>query len=146
MVYKSKWGMAVSAENVVQELNRIAEKNGGILDPQEVVNESRPEDAPLHSLFEWDDAIAAEQYRVVQARFIIRNITVEEDDEPTVRQFVHVDGGYVATRKALDDVDMAEALLKQAKADMNAFIAKYRALKSLHELISNMENILQETA
>jgi len=146
MVYKSKWGMAVSAENVVQELNRIAEKNGGILDPQEVVNESRPEDAPLHSLFEWDDAIAAEQYRVVQARFIIRNITVEEDDEPTVRQFVHVDGGYVATRKALDDVDMAEALLKQAKADMNAFIAKYRALKSLHGLISNMENILQETA
>jgi len=146
MVYKSKWGMAVSAENVVQELNRIAEKNGGILDPQEVVNESRPEDAPLHSLFEWDDAIAAEQYRVVQARFIIRNITVEEDDEPTVRQFVHVDGGYVATRKALDDVDMAEALLKQAKADMNAFIAKYRALKSLHGLISNMENILHETA
>lgn len=144
MVYKSKWGMGVPAEDVVHELSRIADKNGGILDPQEVVNESRPEDAPLHNLFEWDDAIAAEQYRVVQARFIIRNITVEEDGEPTVRQFVHTGGGYVPIRKALQDIDMTQALLAQAKADMNAFVAKYRALKSLHELISKMENYLQE--
>lgn len=144
MVFKQKLKLPVDAETVQTELSRIADSNGGVLDPQMVVNESRSESAPLHRLFEWDDTVAAEKYRVVQARFIIRNQIVEEDDTPTVRSFVHAGGdGYAPIRTALQSVDMTEALLKQAKADMDTFRAKYRALKSLAGIVQAMDEYEQ---
>jgi hypothetical protein len=110
-----------------------------------VVNESRSETAVLHSLFEWDDAVAAEKYRVVQARYIIRNVTVQEDEMPMTRQFVHAGGnGYVKIGTALQNVDMTKALLAQAKADMNAFVAKYRTLEQVASVVSTMEEYLEE--
>ena len=145
MVYKSKFGLGLPAETVARELNRIADANGGVLDPQQVVNESRSENAVLHPLFEWDDAVAAEKYRVVQARYIIRNVTIQEGDTPLTRQFVHAGGsGYVKIGTALQNVDMTKALLAQAKADMNAFVAKYRTLEQMARVVSTMEEYLEE--
>ena len=50
---------------------------------------SRPEDAPLHNEFEWNDSVAAEKYRENQARYIIRMLCVapEKEDKPPVRAF-----------------------------------------------------------
>lgn len=142
MVYKSKIALSVPADEIVTELTRIADMHGGTLNPQDVVDESRAENAPLHSLFEWDDAAAAEKYRVVQARFIIRNVTVEEEDGQPVRQFVHTGeagSGYMRIQTVLQSVDMTRSLLEQARSDMNSFIAKYRALKEVAGVVSEME-------
>lgn len=140
MTYQWKIPLSVSAELANKELEAIAQSNGGIVDPQSVVDASRSEDAPLHNLFEWDDSVAAEKYRVTQARFIIRNITVCEDAKPTVRQFVHaVQPGYVTIHTALKSEEMKAALLDRAVADMTAFRAKYRALEELCEVVDAME-------
>lgn len=74
--------------------------------PQVVVDESRPEDAPLHSRFEWDDGVAGEAYRRQQAAHMIRSVEVvfepaqtSTDPKPIkVRQ-------YVPTRLTSDDDD-----------------------------------------
>ena len=140
MTYQWKIPLSVSAADAEKELARIAELNGGVVDPQAVVNESRSEDAPLHKLFEWDDTIAAEKYRISQARFIIRNITVQEEEETPVRQFVHASSqGYVTIHTAMRDEEMRDALLTQALNDMETFRAKYRALTALAEVIDAME-------
>lgn len=44
----------------------------GELTPQLVVDEARPKDAPLHDRFEWDNKVAGEAYRRVQAQQLIR--------------------------------------------------------------------------
>lgn len=67
--------------NVVgKELKRIHGENG-VIEPVAVVNESRPESAPLHPVFEWDDEHAAEQYRIWQARKLIKAVQVVETKE-----------------------------------------------------------------
>lgn len=44
--------------------------------PEAVVAAATPTDSPLHPAFEWDDATAAEAYRDVQAREMLRHLVV----------------------------------------------------------------------
>lgn len=72
------------------ELERIR-KARGTLSAQGVVDESRPEDAPLHPVFEWRDPVAAEHYRRYQARVLIRSVQVIQPETGEQRQqYVHV--------------------------------------------------------
>ena len=64
----------------LEALKAIAERNGGLLRPQTVVDEARPEDSPLHNVFEWDDGVAAEKYRLDQAQRLIRSFRITKQD------------------------------------------------------------------
>jgi hypothetical protein len=73
-----------------EELERIKHRDGTIV-PEAVVDEARPEDAVLHPAFEWEDPVAAEKYRVIQARTLIKKVRVicpEPQEEPVVRATV----------------------------------------------------------
>lgn len=48
----------------------------GQLTPTLLVGVARDENHPLHSRFEWNDAVAGEAYRNVQARELIRSVRV----------------------------------------------------------------------
>jgi len=131
---------------VKDELELIRKSNGGLLDPEKVVEFAKDETTSLHSRFEWDDTEAARQYRVWQARQIIRvHVTVvgTADSEP-VRAYVSLEpdrgkGGYRAIDDVLSDEDMRSQLLSQARRDMNVFAAKYRALKEIRPVIDAIE-------
>lgn len=58
-------------QEVKDELRRISDARGG-LRPSEVVDEARPKSSPLHGEFEWQDNKAAHEYRLIQARQLIR--------------------------------------------------------------------------
>lgn len=64
------------ARAVVEALLRIYER-AGALRAEDVVEEARSAKSPLHDWFEWDDSVAAEQYRLQQARQLVREIRVE---------------------------------------------------------------------
>lgn len=148
MVYQWKIPMKVSADDAAAELDRIYKQHGSI-DPQVVVDESRAETATLHSLFDWDDASAAEKYRVTQARFLIRNIvrTEETQDGPvTVRSFAHVDKDYVPTTVAMKSVDMRAALLQQALNDFEDYRARYNSLVALAGVFEAFDEVVASFA
>lgn len=48
----------------------------GRLTSGDLVAAARNPDHPLHDMFEWDDTVAAEKYRIDQAREIIRSVRV----------------------------------------------------------------------
>ena len=127
--------MPVDADSAGNELERICQKNNGSLLAKDVVEESRPETAVLHKCFEWEDAVAAERFREVQAGNIIRNITVvhsEEGCEPTeVRAFVSVQKSYQPIQVVLSDRGKAEELLRSALRELSAFQMKYSSLSGL---------------
>jgi len=96
------------APNVAsQELHRIREEYGA-LTGEVVVEASRPEDAPLHPVFEWDDVRAAEAYRRHQAGTMIRAILVQvEPVKQPHREFVLVKSDRTPTKTEYVPVVMA---------------------------------------
>ena len=140
----------ITADVAARELERIREKHG-FLEPEFVVEESRDDGAVLHNLFVWNDEIAAELWRREQARKLIANIRVvvsNQNVEYRVRAFVNVRPAKEALRTYLP---IAEAiltdegyndLLAQAKADMEAFVEKYRQLEELNPVKAEMMKVI----
>jgi hypothetical protein len=67
--------LGVDAQTAGSELDRIRRRDGTIV-PAVVVDEARPEEAPLHPAFEWRDPVAAEQWREHQAATLIKVVRV----------------------------------------------------------------------
>ena len=119
------------------------------LTPRELVDESRDEGAPLHKAFEWDDAKAADAYRMSQASYIIRSVElVREDVSEPVRAFVSVsvtdDGArcYQSIEPTLREAATREAVLEEARRELDAFKRKYRGLEELAAVIAAIEQAL----
>src|SRR4051812_6293981 len=62
---------------VKQTLLALADKNGGLLQPEEVVESARDRGSPLHAVFEWNNAKAAHEHRLSTARSLIRMVRIE---------------------------------------------------------------------
>ena len=147
MVYKWKTGSQhkVSAAVAGAEMDRLTEE--GRLTPEDLVEDSRPEDAPLHAEFEWDDSVAAEKYREDQARAIIRHLTVQieaNNEQYQVRKYFIIQEDqkvYEPIQLILRDEDKTKMLLEQAKREMLSFKAKYACLKELSEVIKAMDSV-----
>ena len=69
--------MRLSDEEKAAILREIAAQHGGNLDPRDVVEEAKASSHPLHDYFEWRDKIAGEQFRIDQARALIRSVRIE---------------------------------------------------------------------
>jgi len=136
-------------KKVVQALKRIAKENGGLLQPESVVEAARPESSPLHSRFEWNNSVAAHQYRLEQARRLIR-VTVEimAATGEVFDVFVSLSpdrqresGGYRVLTEVLSNSEMRAQLLKDALDDLELFREKYRQLKELAQVFSAIKKV-----
>lgn len=69
----------MSNKKIIQlksELQTILKNNGGFLTPEKVLEYAKNEKTYLHTQFCWDDNIAGEKYRLLQAGNIIRSVKV----------------------------------------------------------------------
>lgn len=108
----------------------------GNLSAKSLLDASRPEDAPLHSEFEWNDSIAAEKFREGQARNIINHLVVRLDEKPDtpVRGFFQItqqEPRYTNVNAILTHRDLRAELIQQALEEMAAFQRKYGTLTEL---------------
>ena len=146
MIYQWKGPgiMPVDAQTAGEELSRIYDQHG-TLEPETIVNESRPEDAPLHDCFEWRDDIAAEKYRQHQAANIVRTIVVIESAEQKpkegVRAFVRSNEHYEPIQVTVNDADKMTALLQSALRELAAFRRKYQMLSELAPIFESIEKL-----
>lgn len=60
---------------ILEELTNLNAK--GRLTPASVLRRARNENSPMHSYFEWDDAEAAEKFRIEQARTLISDFEIK---------------------------------------------------------------------
>lgn len=149
MVYKWKPGSIhkVDAEVAGSVCEQLEQQ--GNLSAKSLLEASRPEDAPLHNEFEWDNEKAAEKYREEQARGIIRNLTVVIDNSEPVRKFFNVsvksEKQYTRIETILETADMRASLLSQALSELENFRKKYSQLEELAEIFKAMEKTERET-
>ena len=145
MVYRFREGYhykGIEAQDIGDTLDAIRAASGGRLIPGVVVEESRPEDAPLHPCFTWDDAIAAEKCREDEARRVIRSyvvVTVDADgaereelaNVSVANPYDEEGPAYLPTRTALDDPDLRARIIDLARAQLAGWQARYGHLEEL---------------
>lgn len=134
----------VSADVAKAEFDRIYEKFGE-LTAKSVVEENRAKTAPLHSCFEWDDAVAAERYREKQAGEMIRClVTVRESGkggEPIiVRAIVKTTEKYEPISVAIRAEAKRVVLLQDALNDARWFMQKHGQLTELCSVVAAMKD------
>ena len=146
-VYRWKSGAHASVPaQVAGEVCAELESQGN-LTPSALVDASRPEDAPLHGAFEWDDVIAAKRYRETQASYIIRSVeVVMQDGGGPVRAFVSLSTDskhreYSSIDVVLSNADKRKAMLEQALADLDAFKRKYEQLEELAAIFAAIDGL-----
>lgn len=110
------------------------------LTPPQVVEEARPEGSPLHSEFEWDDSIAAEQHRLTQARALIGSYKVRMyDPDVKMRRFTFVrrDDGprYMKTEDMFDNDFLRRQVLDRMKREADSFMRRYERYSEAAELV-----------
>jgi hypothetical protein len=124
-------------QKIGEALAKITAKNGGRLTPGDVVDAARSEKHPLHHHFEWDNSIAAEAYRLEQARSIIRIVRVTDDEghdqAPRAYLSIHDEAGtsYRSLADVRSSADLQMVVLRQAERDLAAFQQRFRQLADI---------------
>lgn len=121
-----------------EEIERL--KCDGVIRPVDVVDAARDKSSPMHDWFQWDDGEAAHQYRLQQARELLRvyvNVTPADNVTP-VRAFVSLTsdrtkdgGGYRTMPDVLSDAELSARMLADAFVQFRNMRKKYEHLKQL---------------
>ena len=138
--WKVKGLYKADAQKVADEIGEKSFK------PEDLVEYARNhKDSELHKCFEWNDSIAAEKYRVQQARGILLNLVFEEcDDKLKSQRVYHLTSEtktYAPLTQILQKDDEYLKLLSRAKAELEMFKRKYHSLKELHPVFEAIELI-----
>lgn len=148
MIYqwKPERQIKIDAQAAGEELERIRVKNNGRLESEMVVEAARKKTSPLHPAFEWNDAAAADAYRVEQAKYLIRSIEVivEADaNSRPVRAFVSVvrdeDRSYTSVSHALADPELRRQVLLSALKELEAWRVRYAELVELANVFAAID-------
>lgn len=140
---------------VASELRKI-EQEYSVITPAIVVERAAPPRNPLHGYFEWDDSVAAEQYRLWQARQLIAKVYIVPSDAPAsepVRAFVNVydetdnedfagaDQGYVWTPGLDSKPNYKRQVLAYAQQQLMLWRKKFGAYKEFFGVVREIDSL-----
>jgi hypothetical protein len=134
-------------ERVVAHLEELREEGGGIVSAAEIVEANRDPGSLLHGYFTWEDSVAAERWRNVEARQLLRAVRYFEGGKDVGRAYEAVrifadDGsrrrGYMESREVQGDEVLRQQVLKTALRQM---VALRRRFGNLAELAGVWESV-----
>ena len=167
--YRAGYHYNVPAQTVGETMEKIIDR-GDQLTAQSFLDESRPKDAPTHALFEWDDTVAAEKYRLHQSKNVILLVecteetievpdsnveveVIEATEHPTEASKHHYavinvnpkrpgqKANFVPVQVALADKDMRSQVLANAIGELKAFERRYSTLIELTGVINEIHKL-----
>lgn len=124
------------AQKVADEILTL----GDSVEPSAVVEKAKDENTELHKCFEWRDDIAAEKYRLHQARHLLCNLVIEKVEEQQVQEPIRLmfkttkGEGYKPISLIMQEPDEYKALLNRAYRELAAIKQKYKILKELKDI------------
>ncbi|MBR2550744.1 MAG: hypothetical protein IKE92_12155 [Clostridiales bacterium] len=130
---------------VYEEINSIGEE----YTPADIVELAEDPGSELHKCFEWDDSIAADKYRLIQAQKVCRNLIVRTEtkkgEEIQVRVICNSgesDNIYRPTVLTLRNNDQYAKLLLQAKAELEQFKKRYHMIRELEAIFEEIDALI----
>lgn len=153
--YKWKDGFAyqTSADVVGGVVEQIEERDGEVT-KESFLEESRPEDAPTHQMFEWDDSIAAEAYRLEQSRHIINCLQIVVEDSNKEKTSVPAVLNIASDRKAvyqnivtvLSNEESRDLVLNRLQREVDQLIERNRHIDGFLDILRTALEKLEKTA
>lgn len=130
--------------NLRSQLQAIRDERGS-LTPALVVEVAADPAHPLHSRFEWDDAIAGHKYRLEQAGQLLRVTFTPDPSKPRdLRAFVTVKGEdsptseYVPTDEAMADPFTQQLVLRAMKRDAETFKKRWQHMAEYASVVRTL--------
>lgn len=121
---------------------------GEAVSPKDLVSYARDESSELHKCFEWDDTVAGEKYRELQAKKVLQHLVViprvEEQEAKSYRLFVNTgdnSGVYKPMELVMKKPDEYASLLEMAKRELQNFKNKYSMLVELGRVFEEIDNL-----
>ena len=109
--------------------------------PKQIVDYARNPETELHKCFTWNDDLAAEKWRLYEARQVVCSLVIVEGDvndenDTHIRVFhkVNNDEGYKPLQIILEDKDEYKKLLENCLNDLRALKKKYQSLNEYQEI------------
>lgn len=138
-----------AAQRVGQHIELLRKKNHGEITPEDVLEDAKHDNSPLHDYFEWSDSEAARHYRLQQARGLIRSVVAvyTQPDKPAVRAraYVHIAEPsaphYRETSHAMSLTKTRELVLKRAWDELKAWKTRYRDLEEFAGFIRVIDKV-----
>lgn len=147
MVYKWRDGSRIGANAQIAGEMCAQLESEGRLTAKNLLDANRPEDAPLHGVFDWNDSTAAESWRTHQARNVINSLVVVAEQAEPVRGFFKIERSestYHSLSTIIRSESKTEALLREALGELEAFKRKYNTLKQLTDVFCAIEKVQKE--
>ena len=159
-IYKVRQGFHIKKDRVQEYgrfLDQLSEKYKQ-LTAEITLKESTPKTAPTHEWFQWDNSLAAKEYRLTQARSLMRAIIVVQminGEEVEARQFYNVsvreiedgdsipteNGLYISSGKVLSDTELRSRLLERARLEALAWRRRYAQLTELSKVFEIIDSL-----
>lgn len=135
------------AQLVAEEIASIGES----VTPVQIVEKARDSGTELHKCFEWRNDVAAEKYRLQQARQVVCHLVIREtirEDKPPVRLMFQVKNGdgYQPTQIIYRDPDKYQALLQSVLRDLVAIRNKHANLAELEQVFEAIDQLAKRKA
>lgn len=160
--WRSGYSYKVSATTVGNVLEKN-EKEKGTVTTVDFLEYSRKEDSETHSMFEWDDTVAAEKYRLGQAGKIITQLEVTYEYEEPVREDMDVEfttaeyktsaymnvapkmpnnsSMFMSAERAMASEETREQVIKNAISELKAFERKYANYTEFAEVFTAIHKL-----
>lgn len=135
----------VDVNKVKLELERI--ESTGPLTPEDVVDYAREKPrSNLSKCFEWDDENAADQYRLQQARSLIRNIRkvkIVGGKVTLKREYYKIEGAgrYYTAERLMREPDEVLQILYAAQKALKELIERFEEIEELHPTLRKLPRI-----
>ena len=137
------FGYDIDADIVGGVCEQIETEEGSVT-KERFLEVSRPDNSPTHELFEWDDAKAAEAYRLDTSRRIIYCLRVtyinSDNKECNVKAFVNVSEfsektQYESIELVLKQEDKKATYLARIKQELNNYIQRNSHVEELADIL-----------
>lgn len=144
--YQRGVSFPVAADVVGPELKRIEESEGP-LKPERVLEIASDPESPIHPCFTWDDAAAAQQHRLNEARRLIRSVQVyiQGPRKPMrVPCYINVktpEHGrvYLPAEKVVEDQELINQIREHLTTVIENYERKYHHISQVFDLLQEIK-------
>lgn len=146
---KYKWDVfnySVDADEVGQLFEDI-EREKGELTSEKVLEEAKKEESVIHNCFIWDDSIAGEKYRLMQASNMINNLTVviKTSEETPIKAYVKIKtedkNNYQHIKTVVEDTNSYNYILNKMEKELENLRKRYEAMLNIEDINSIVEKV-----
>jgi len=139
----------VKAETFGKWLTKLPDQN-----PETIVDAAASVRSPAHKLFQWNDSIAAREFRLVRARVLLGSFVIETEITSEKNEVSTIDvpyvtrsapGKYEITTEAMKVSKKRDFILQEALAELRRLRVRYAHLSELAAVFAEVKKVEKQT-